>query len=524
MGIYDYIIVGGGISGLYTGYQLSKTGKRILIVESTNRWGGRIYTKKEKGVQFELGAARINSKHTKVMSLLNELKLKDNLYELSDSINFKVNGPKIKFHNVISEIVDKSSLYTKKYLESINLLQLCIDILGFESAVNFQHKFGYDSEFYHLNAYIALKSFKKDFFNNHSNYYILQSGLSSIIDALIAHLESCDNVKLKLDVLVTDLGKNYIQKGKKKTYGNKIICCVPYYTLRTFSKCKELDFIETISPVPLIRIYAIYPKDKQGKVWFHNLDRTITDNYIRHIIPIDPESGLIMISYTDGHYAEMWNNISKLGNKQLIEHLHKEIKDVLGKSIPKPTYITSYYWSAGVHMWKPGVNVKDTYQKLLKPFEDEHIYLINECYSKHQSWIEGCLDMAYDVLDLLDEKFIREKQTGGKGKGKQVKDKQKSKIYTIQQVLKKRNWIILKVKNQQRIYDVSKWLSKHPGGRQNLREGIQANKYFLDSEKYPKSPTDLFKSIGAHSLGKVMKKMLVQSNEYIKYIGVLKKK
>ncbi len=123
--------------------------------------------------------------------------------------------------------------------------------------------------------------------------------------------------------------------------------------MRTFSKCKELDFIETISPVPLIRIYAIYPKDKQGKVWFHNLDRTITDNYIRHIIPIDPESGLIMISYTDGHYAEMWNNISKLGNKQLIEHLHKEIKDVLGKSIPKPTYITPYYWSAGVHMWKP---------------------------------------------------------------------------------------------------------------------------------------------------------------------------
>ncbi len=73
-------------------------------------------------------------------------------------------------------------------------------------------------EFYHLNAYTALKSFKKDFFNNHSNYYILQSGLSSIIDALIAHLESCDNVKLKLDVLVTDLGKNYIQKGKKNIW------------------------------------------------------------------------------------------------------------------------------------------------------------------------------------------------------------------------------------------------------------------------------------------------------------------
>ena len=40
MAIYDYIIVGGGISGLYMAYQLSKTDKSILIVESTNRWGG----------------------------------------------------------------------------------------------------------------------------------------------------------------------------------------------------------------------------------------------------------------------------------------------------------------------------------------------------------------------------------------------------------------------------------------------------------------------------------------------------
>ncbi len=34
---------------LYTGYQLSKTGKRILIVESTNRWGVEFIQKKKKG-------------------------------------------------------------------------------------------------------------------------------------------------------------------------------------------------------------------------------------------------------------------------------------------------------------------------------------------------------------------------------------------------------------------------------------------------------------------------------------------
>ena len=34
-------------------------------------------------------------------------------------------------------------------------------------------------------------------------------------------------------------------------------------------------------------------------LWFKNIKRTITDNYIRQIIPINYEEGLIMISYSD---------------------------------------------------------------------------------------------------------------------------------------------------------------------------------------------------------------------------------
>ena len=76
--------------------------------------------------------------------------------------------------------------------------------------------------------------------------------------------------------------------------------------MKRLPKFKDVEAVDNITPIPLIRIYAKYPKDKSGKVWFHGLKRTITDNYIRHIIPIDYEKGLIMISYTDGKYADMW--------------------------------------------------------------------------------------------------------------------------------------------------------------------------------------------------------------------------
>jgi hypothetical protein len=210
--------------------------------------------------------------------------------------------------------------------------------------------------------------------------------------------------------------------------------------------------------------------------------------------------------------------LSNLGNKVLIEHLHKEIKEVLNKDLPKPEFITSYYWSAGVHMWKPGFNVKEVYKKILKPFE-EKIYVVNEAYSKHQSWIEGALESSYDVLELIDPKFKRSISNGGSKK----KVKRKSKVYTIKEVLKKRNWIILDIKKQLRIYDVGKWLNEHPGGADNLKRGIKANKYYLNKDKYPESPIQLFKQIGAHMSNRVIQKMLLKDNDKVKYIGVLKK-
>ena len=522
MGIYDYIIVGGGISGLFMAHKLSDTGKDILLLESTNRLGGRIFTKKEQGLQFELGAARISSKHTKVMSLLKELKLDDQLIQLPDKINYKLKGSRINFYSLVKDLLEGSKLYTKKYLQSINLLQLCIDVLGFETAKLFQYMLGYDGEFSEMNAHIALKSYKQDLFTA-CDYFVMKNGLTSITDSLVNKLKEKSNVTIQLDTSVTDIGKNYVQIDKQKRYGSTIVCCLPYDSLQSFTKFKDIEDIHSVKPIPLIRIYAKYPKDKSGKVWFHNLPRTITDNYIRHIIPIDYESGLIMISYADGQYADMWSNLSKQGNTQLIEHLHKEVKEVLNKEPPKPEFITSHYWSAGVHMWKPGHSVKEVYKRLLKPFPTEKVYLVNESFCLHQCWIEGSLDMAYDVLELMDPTFKRGKPKPKKG-GSPVKPKRRSKVYTIDQVLKKRNWIVLDIKKQLRIFDVGNWLKDHPGGVDNLKRGIRANKHYKHPKKYTESPIQLFKQIDKHSSGNILNDMLLDmNNPLVTYIGIMKK-
>jgi len=181
-------------------------------------------------------------------------------------------------------------------------------------------------------------------------------------------------------------------------------------------------------------------------------------------------------------------------------------------------------------MWKVNQSMNQTYTQILKPFDTKEIYISNEAFSKHQCWIEGSLDMAYDILELLDT-YTRSTQKGGIRKIKNKKLKKKPAYYDLKTILRHRNWIILKIGGKYKIYDVGKWMKKHPGGRQNLRNGIQANKYYLSMgkrkngkvSKYPKSPIELFKEIGPHTSGNVIQKMLSKDNKYIQFIGYYKK-
>ena len=174
------------------------------------------------------------------MSLLKEFKLDKDLIQLPDKINYKIKGPKINFYSLIKDLVEGSKLYTKKYLQSVNLLQLCIDVLGLILCRTTSKNVRYDGEFIYLNSYMALKTFKKDLFSA-NNYFVLKRGFSSLIELIQKYLKEKDNVTIELDTMVTDVGKNHVTIDKRKRFGGTILCCLPYYPLMRLPKFKELQ-------------------------------------------------------------------------------------------------------------------------------------------------------------------------------------------------------------------------------------------------------------------------------------------
>tara|TARA_B100000963_G_C22277817_1_gene515777 strand:- start:90 stop:629 length:540 start_codon:yes stop_codon:yes gene_type:complete len=176
-----------------------------------------------------------------------------------------------------------------------------------------------------------------------------------------------------------------------------------------------------------------------------------------------------------------------------------------------------------------------TYSKLLKPFPEKEIYLANESFSKHQCWIEGSLLMVKDVLKRLG---IQIKKLSYQSQPKKlIKDTHKKKrlthkkkrnkiggerTYSLDEVLNNETWIIFEYDNQTWIYEIQdEWFDNHPGGGDRLREGIQANQYYKDGSG--QSPTDLFKSIGAHG-NNIFQDYIVKNKhtDIIRRIGLLK--
>lgn len=53
---FDVVIVGGGIAGLTAALYLARGGKRVAVLESQQRMGGRAITNQKEGVRFNLGS------------------------------------------------------------------------------------------------------------------------------------------------------------------------------------------------------------------------------------------------------------------------------------------------------------------------------------------------------------------------------------------------------------------------------------------------------------------------------------
>lgn len=419
--VYDYVIIGGGITGLYCARQLVEkygSSKNIALYDDRSYFGGRLLTHYRP--QYEIGGARFHDGH----KLLNELIASYNMkkYELPESIDFIYKRKEqikfykdahITFRTIMNNVLKLSEKVNKKALQSMTLKQF-IDKAskGYSLSNKILHIFGYYSELCVMNAYDSLRSMKNDYLSN--KYFVLKDGFSELTKKMFESLKLDVYMKLNCKVEnVTKLESSLYQckifnMKKNNTFyikSKNVIFCLKAKQLRSFDVLLPIkQHINKVYNASLLRIYAQYPKGKNGKVWFHNMNRITTNSLLRQIIPISQTEGTIMISYTDGEdinpFYENKRQRKLKSDSEIYNMIKRELNILFPEcNIPKPTYFKCHLWHVGAHHWKPGVNSDKISNEILNP--TNNIYVLGEAFSQKQAWIEGGLDTVNKVLDKL---------------------------------------------------------------------------------------------------------------------------
>ena len=418
-----HIIIGAGITGLYLAYQLILKGVSatdIVIFEGSERIGGRIYTNEHKGFRYSVGAGRLGKKHKYVMKIIKDFKLQDQIINIGKNTNYFVEGrlmneaellshykSNFKSLNELWRYAIEKKLNGNKYDPCLyNLHNYFSLILSANDVELLKISLGYIGEMYDMNAYNGLLTLRKDFDIRNNEFFILRDGIHILCDVLYKYILDA-GVSVKFSSILEDVcdsascaggasgDKKYVKvSGVKHSY-SKLYLTIKrgdYMNIGYFKKYESL--FNTVSDGHLLRIFAQY-KD----VWFKDMPKILTQNKLQFIIPIDYNSGLIQISYSDRYNADFWNAFKN--EKDVKKYLTKILNEMFPeKNIKEPEWITMHFWKAGDHMWNVGVNTKKIQEKIDDIFIPKDIYILGETYSERQAWIEGAIETVHKKLNI----------------------------------------------------------------------------------------------------------------------------
>lgn len=406
--MFDVIIIGGGIGGMHASYLLSKKFNNVLLIDERNYLGGRVKTHYRP--QFEVGAGRFNSKHKIFMSLIKKFNI--SIFKLSEERNYlSTKGLFLQksnklFKKSIMFFINKSKQHSKKNLKTMTFSEFCLLYISKKELQFIIDVFGYTSEFNVMNAYNAINSFQQDFLS--SKFYIATGGLRT----MITHLENAsknNGASFKRNEKVIDVylkNNHYCVVSKERKYlCERVIFATKSHDLLKFNLLKPVfPIVHSVQSEPLLRIYMKYPIRTDG-VWFNKMNTTSTNCILRQIIPINYETGLIMVSYTDGNDVKPFLTQSGelKSETQIKKIIATELKSLFPtKNIPEPTYYYTYLWKEGCHYWKKNKDSEKLSKEMLNPMEN--IYICGESFSQQQAWMEGALQTSKEVVELINNK------------------------------------------------------------------------------------------------------------------------
>jgi protoporphyrinogen oxidase len=378
----DYIVIGGGIAGLYNNYKLQKKNKNGILLEKESYFGGRVLETNFHGTNIKLGAGIITDDNKKILRLVKKLKIKispfkssltsllPNVFSMKDAVK-NITRMYKKHKNIVKNMT--VTKFLKEYFDN-NFTK--------EFLANCEYHDFLESDVYYFIKYYKLKDM---IHMNNTIYGISWTELVSKLKSSNCYNNSNVTKITKDNNIYTvklDNGEQYNTK--------KIIMALTLKPLDILLKnIIDFSYSDYVGAIPFIRIYTYHKKKYilNSNVGGFNLVPNVLDK----IIPYT--DNIIMTSYADNNKAKKLKkllNYSKTKQIKIIQKLLNETNAI--KENGTIDDILVYYWNEGVHYYKPfgNLGMKRTIKKLRNPMKG--IKVVGEMVSKKQGYVEGAIE------------------------------------------------------------------------------------------------------------------------------------
>jgi len=401
----DIIIIGSGMSGLYSAYkikELSPDTSFLILEKYKKQWiGGRTSNEFFYGTEIVSGAGIGRKPKDKMLYKL----LKDFQLETHEYMFDSHKSPLIHDIDILDEMYVLRREYPKYRDRRFTFKQYATHILGEERYQQFVLSSGY-SDYENEDAYETLYYYGIE--DNTCCWKIFTVPWKRLVMKLYNHIGE-DHFRFSnkaTSIQKVDAGdhscKFLVQTENGARYMcNKVIVATTITGIRSLLG-NHHPIYNDIEGQPFLRMYAKFNKKSASILKEHVHGFTVLPGPLQKIIPMDANKGVYMIAYNDNKNAlslkPYLENTEK--NRKLYERL---LEKALGiqENFLHIISLKDYYWAIGTHYYKP-LNKKlytsreEFIEKAQNP--EKGIVVVGEVVSRNQGWTEGALQSVKAVI------------------------------------------------------------------------------------------------------------------------------
>ena len=433
---YDIIIIGSGIAGLYSAYNIRQLApnKSLLVLEKFKKqWiGGRLNNEEFYGTTVVTGAGigRKDKDHL-LQELLNDLHIKYTDFKLD--VNYANNEPvnvnavfsllKREYNKVAKELkengsgggqTNKTFKQFAKPLLGAKLYDKFVETTGYsdyedEDVAQTLYKYGMDDNSVGLTGlYIPWHQLIQTLVHKVGTQFVKSSSNVTNIRSLTS--ESGPGSELEPNLahcnyeLETEQGLKY--------YCNKIILATTitgiHKLLIQILNKSQFSIYNYIKGQPFLRLYAKFPKASAEIMRKYVPTYTVVSGLLQKIIPMSAEKGVYMIAYSDNANAEILKDHLKntVKNRVFFAKMLEEALNIETNSL-QITALLDFYWPIGTHYYSPlPKNMTMTRSEFIDKVQHPlpNVLVVGEVVAENQGWTEGALD---SVAKTVTKKWIQ---------------------------------------------------------------------------------------------------------------------